>query len=440
MGFQEWANDIVEFVRNNQAWAAPVVFILAFTESLAFLSLIVPATFILVGVAGLISLSGIDFWPLLLAGWAGSSLGYSVSYWIGLFFKDSIHRIWPFTTHPYLLPRGRQFFERYGVLGVFLGHFFGPVRAVVPVVAGMFAMSQLKFQAANLSSSLIWAVAALSPAILGIELMLKTVAALAALVLVALFGAWLVQRRFIYFPSIERVTPATAGLAHVREVTLETPDGNRLVCWYGPATDPAKPTILYFHGNAGNLAARSGRVEMYTGQGYGFFMMAYRGYSGSTGSPSETANVADAGLAYEHLLALGLRPEEIVVYGESLGTGVAARLASERPVVGLILDSPFTSMIKVASHHYPYVPVGLILSDRYQTIQYIGEVKAPLLVLHGEQDDIIPVEMGRRVFEAANEPKTLEVFPEGGHIDHWQLGSYDKIFDWLRKLPGGSRS
>lgn len=439
MDFQDIGTQIVDFVKNNQSWAAPVVFALAFAESLAFLSLIVPATFILVGIAGLLSVSGISFWPVLIAGWLGSALGYSLSYWIGLIFKDSIHNCWPFTTHPYLLPRGRQFFDKYGLLGVFMGHFFGPVRAVVPLVAGMFAMSHLKFQVANLSSSAIWAVGVLSPAILGIELVIKLSLAFVALCLLALAGAKAIHRKLMYFPNAERIAPAAAELPRVREITLKTPDGQSLVCWYGAAVGD-KPTILYFHGNAGNLASRSGRVAAYLDEGYGFFIMAYRGYSGSTGQPSEQANVADAKLAYEHLRSTGIPPDKIIAYGESLGTGVAVQVAAEKLVAGLILDSPFTSMVDAAHEHYPYLPVAIIISDRYNTLQYIDKIGVPLLILHGEQDDVIPVDMGKRVFEAANEPKSLVTYPEGGHIDHWQYGSYDTVFAWLRSLTEPARS
>lgn len=438
MSFQEIGDAIIQFVQHNQAWAAPVVFALAFAESLAFLSLVVPATFVLLGIAGLLSVSGVSFWPIVIAGWLGSSLGYSLSYWIGLYFKDTIHNYWPFTTHPYLLPRGRQFFEKFGVLGVFLGHFFGPVRAVVPVVAGMFAMGQLKFQLANLSSSLIWAVAVLSPAILGVELMIKIVAVAALILVLALLGAWTMQRRLMYFPDASRPAPAASDLKSVREVELATGDGNTLVCWYAEAASN-QPTLLYFHGNAGNLASRSGRFAAYIAEGYGMFMMSYRGYNGSTGKPTESANIADAQRAYDYLRNEGVPADRIIIYGESLGTGVAVQVAASKPVAAVILDSPYTSMVEAATHHYPFIPVSLLLLDRYDTLHHIKRVRVPLLTLHGERDDVIPVEMGRRVFAEANEPKKLLTFPEGNHIDHWQHGSYDAIFQWLRSLPAKAK-
>ena len=135
----DFVNTVVAFVQANQAWAAPVAFALAFGESLAFVSLVVPSTVILVTIGGLLGASDIDVWPIVLAAGVGGALGYSVSYWIGLYFKDSINSYWPFRAYPKMMRRGEDFFEKYGVFGVFLGHFFGPIRAVIPVIAGMYS-------------------------------------------------------------------------------------------------------------------------------------------------------------------------------------------------------------------------------------------------------------------------------------------------------------
>jgi membrane protein DedA with SNARE-associated domain len=166
---QEYIDAVVAFVRANEEWAAPVAFIVAFAESFCFLSLIWPGTAILVGISALLAASGVGtqvLLPSILAAGLGGSLGYAASYWIGLYFKDSIHRIWPFSRRPDLIPTGQHFFERHGAFGVFLGHFFGPVRAVIPVVAGMFNMPQLPFQIANILSAFVWAIGVIEPAIL----------------------------------------------------------------------------------------------------------------------------------------------------------------------------------------------------------------------------------------------------------------------------------
>jgi membrane protein DedA with SNARE-associated domain len=169
MTMAEYAHDVLDFVRANQAWAVPIVLILAFGESLAFLSLVLPSTVILLGIGGLIGASGIEFWRLWLAAGIGGTLGYAISYWAGAYFKESIVRFWPFSRHPEMLPRGEAFFKKYGVFAVFLGHFFGPVRAVVPVVAGMYSMPQIPFQVANVISAFLWAVGVLGPSTLGVK-------------------------------------------------------------------------------------------------------------------------------------------------------------------------------------------------------------------------------------------------------------------------------
>lgn len=154
------AQSVIAFIEQNQNWIAPITFLLAFGESLAFVSLLLPSTVILVFIAGLIGGAGVGagtiFWVWMAAG-VGGALGYSISFWIGAWFKDDIDKIWPFKSRPEMLKRGREFFDKWGALGVFLGHFFGPVRAVIPVVAGSLAMKQIPFQIANISSAFLWA-------------------------------------------------------------------------------------------------------------------------------------------------------------------------------------------------------------------------------------------------------------------------------------------
>ena len=159
-------HDTLVFIRINQAWAVPIVFGLAFGESLAFISLLLPATAILFGLSAFLGASGISFWPCWVAAAAGATLGDAVSYWVGLHFKERIAHVWPLTRTPDLLPRGQRFFARWGVWGVFVGRFFGPLRAAVPLVAGTCAMPQLPFQLANVSSAMLWAAGILSPGLL----------------------------------------------------------------------------------------------------------------------------------------------------------------------------------------------------------------------------------------------------------------------------------
>lgn len=241
------------------------------------------------------------------------------------------------------------------------------------------------------------------------------------------------QRSFIYIRDELRTAPVDAGIAGVSERILETPDGERLIGWYGQG-EPGRPAILYFHGNAGTLELRSDRMRHYLGRGHPMLMMAYRGYSGSTGSPTEANLIADATLAYDTLVADGVRPHDIIVYGESLGAAVAIQLAAKKAVGAVILDSPFTSLVEMARLSYPWLPVGLLLKDRYMSIDYIEAVRAPLIILHGESDEVTPVAMARALFARANEPKELVTLPGAGHSNHVEFGSYGKIDAWIDRI------
>lgn len=249
-----------------------------------------------------------------------------------------------------------------------------------------------------------------------------------------LFGAWVLQRHLMYFPDTLRTPPKVFGLNNVEEVTFKTRDGAMIVSWWAKA-QPGKPTILYFHGNAGTLATRGERVRKYNDKGYGVFMMTYRGYGGSTGRPSERANVRDGKQAYDLLIKAGLSPSEIVIYGESLGSGVATQVAAAKDCAGVILDAPYTTMTDVAALHYPYLPARWLMTDRYLSKKYVGRINAPLLIVHGEDDQVIPVEMGRAMFAMAKDPKQIATFKGAGHADHHAFGSYDTIWQWLERLP-----
>lgn len=159
---------LIDFVREHQMWAIPLVFFLAFGESLAFISLLVPATVILLGIGALIGESGIVLWPIWLAAALGAFFGDWVSYWVGWHYKYRVAEMWPLSRHPDLLPRGQRFFERWGLPGVFLGRFFGPLRAVVPLVAGICNMPQRRFQFANFASAFVWATGILVPGAFGL--------------------------------------------------------------------------------------------------------------------------------------------------------------------------------------------------------------------------------------------------------------------------------
>jgi membrane protein DedA with SNARE-associated domain len=169
MTLQEISSATITLVRDHEAWAVPIVFILAFGESLAFISLLLPATVILFALGALIGESGIPFWPLWLAAAVGAAMGDWLSYWIGLRLKGEVANVWPLSRQPDLIPRGHAFFERWGVIGVFIGRFFGPLRASVPLVAGICAMPRIPFQIANWTSAFVWSTGILAPGAFGLD-------------------------------------------------------------------------------------------------------------------------------------------------------------------------------------------------------------------------------------------------------------------------------
>jgi uncharacterized protein len=264
-----------------------------------------------------------------------------------------------------------------------------------------------------------------------IKLATFALCAYAAIVLAAYLG----QRLLMYFPDRAYTLPAQVGLLDVEERVLKTPDGARVIAWYGKAK-PGQPTLLYFHGNGGSLAVRAERIRRFMAEGWGVYMMTYRSYGGSTGRPSETANVADARLAYGALVLEGVEPTSIILYGESLGSGVAVRIATERPAAGIILDAPYTSIVEVAAQAYPFLPVRYVLKDRYESDKYIRQVQMPLLILHGERDPVIPVAMGRELLRLANEPKRLVTFPFAGHSNIYVDGNpaLEAVRTWIAEL------
>jgi uncharacterized protein len=261
-------------------------------------------------------------------------------------------------------------------------------------------------------------------------LLAKAAIGLAFAYALIVLAAWLGQRRLMYAPDTTRHPPAALGLTEIAEQELETPDGERLVLWRYPGL-PGRPTILYFHGNAGSLADRANRMGRYSRLGYGLAALSYRGYGGSTGAPSEAANVRDARLLYRTVISQGVQPRDIVLYGESLGSGVAVQLASAEPVGAVVLDAPYTSIVDVAVKAYPYLPVRPLLLDRYESERLVGQINAPLLILHGSLDRVIPVGMGTALHAMAREPKKLILFPRGGHSDLDDHGAVDEVNQWL---------
>lgn len=246
---------------------------------------------------------------------------------------------------------------------------------------------------------------------------------------------FLLQRDLMYFPTRKAPAPAAAGFAGVTEVALRAADGTPLVMWYSPAP-PGAPTVLYFHGNAGEIADRPKRWAFLRAQGFGVAFLSYRGYGGSGGTISEGGLHMDADAAYDWLLAQGVPPGRLAVVGESLGSGVAVRLAAERPVGALLLEAPYSSAADIAARRYPFLPVGLLMLDQFPSSERIGRVTAPILIQHGERDLVIPFAFGRALHDAAPEPKTFIARPGRGHELVSEPETWQAEADFIRAVMG----
>jgi fermentation-respiration switch protein FrsA (DUF1100 family) len=224
------------------------------------------------------------------------------------------------------------------------------------------------------------------------------------------------QRSLQYFPERIRTAPAAAGLPQAEEVVLQTADGERVIAWHVPPREPDKPIVLYFHGNGASLRWRVDRFRDLIGDGSGLLALSYRGYGGSTGSPTEAGLMNDASAAYD-FAAARYPAHKLVLWGESLGSGVAVPLAATKPIGCMILQSPFTSAADVGAARYWFVPVRLLMKDQFRSDRYIAKVTAPVLVLHGDRDDVVPIALGEQLYAMINAPKRFVRFSGGGHND-----------------------
>lgn len=237
------------------------------------------------------------------------------------------------------------------------------------------------------------------------------------------------QRNMMYFPDTAR----PAAVAGVATINVATKDGLDLQSWFLPPPDKNKPVILLFHGNAGNYSHRLWKAALFHQKGYGVLLAEYRGYGGNPGTISEQGFYDDARAYMDYLNKHGYK---IVLYGESIGTGVATRMAVEYETLGLILESPYTSIDAVAQSIYRVVPVKLLLRDRFPSIDIIEKVKVPKLFLHGALDRTIAVRFGHKLFEAAPEPKTFVLLKSAGHNDLYDHGAAEQVIRFLDEVSG----
>jgi uncharacterized protein len=265
---------------------------------------------------------------------------------------------------------------------------------------------------------------------------LKWLAVVVGVVYCAGVALLYVRQRAMLFPipPVGRTAPAAAGLPQAEEHVLTTADGEKVIVWHVPAK-PNRPVVLFFHGNGDFLAGRVSRFKGITADGTGLVSLSFRGYAGSTGSPSEQGLLQDAAAAYAFTTAR-YAADRIVVWGFSLGTGVAVAVTSEHPTGKLILEAPYTSTVDVAGSLLPIVPVTLLMRDQFHSDRRIAQVKVPLLIMHGGNDPAIPIRFGERLFGMANEPKQFVRFPGGGHENLDDFGALETARQFIGGLKG----
>lgn len=250
----------------------------------------------------------------------------------------------------------------------------------------------------------------------------------------AVTALWALQRDLMYLPDDAPLVPPShyAMLDGVEEANVTTADGLELAAWY-VAAPPGRPTVLMFHGNGGSLVYERYRLKHFMDAGLGAMLLAYRGYSGNEGTPTEEGLYEDARAALVWLERRGIDGKSVVLYGISLGTGVATKMAAERELGAVVLEAPYTSTVDVAALRFPVVPVAWLLEDRFESLTRIEAVTEPLLVMHGDSDFVIPQRFGRQLYEAANAPKE-GFWPTGvGHNDLFDNGGFDVALDFIRR-------
>ncbi len=254
-----------------------------------------------------------------------------------------------------------------------------------------------------------------------------------AVYLVITLSLYFFQRNLLYEPS-ENNYSGDRLTVPIEKVKIKTQDNIELLSWYHKKNVSDYKTILFLHGNAGSLEDRIYKLNFLGNLDVNFLIIAWRGYSGSSGKPSEFGLYQDAKSALNWLNSKGITDDKIVLYGESLGTSVAIEVGQNRDFAGIILEAPFTSMIDIGKKHYPFFPVKLLLKDKYVSKNKIKNIKSPVLVMHGKEDKIVPFYMGKKIYDLANQPK-FKYFPDDDdHMMNFDKNLINEIHLFLKNL------
>jgi len=244
-----------------------------------------------------------------------------------------------------------------------------------------------------------------------------------------LVSTYIFQRNLLYHPS-ENNYFGDKIVVSIEKVKIKTKDNIELLSWYHNKNLNNYKTILFLHGNAGSLENRIHKINHFKDVKVNFLIVAWRGFSGNKGKPTEEGLYEDARSAIRWLKSKGVKENNIIIYGESLGTGVATEIAQNKNFAGIILESPFTSMVDAGKNKYPYLPVRLLLKDKYESNKKLKNINIPILIMHGKVDNIVPFNMGKKMYELANNPKYYYFSEYDDHMMEYN----EKLLNTLKKF------
>ena len=244
-----------------------------------------------------------------------------------------------------------------------------------------------------------------------------------------LFSTYIFQRNLLYHPGENNYFGDPLEVT-IEKVKIKTHDKIELLAWYHKKNLKGIKTLLFLHGNAGSLENRIHKINHFKDMNINFLIIAWRGFSGNKGKPTEKGLYEDARSAVRWLESKGIKENDIIIYGESLGTGVACEIAQNKNFAGIILESPFTSMIDAGKDKYPYLPVRFLLKDKYESDKKIRNINSPILIMHGKVDNIVPFHMGKKMYELAKKPK----FSYFSEYDDHMMEYNEKLLNELKKF------
>ena len=262
---------------------------------------------------------------------------------------------------------------------------------------------------------------------------LETIVGILIIYVSVIILVFIFQRNLMYHPNENNYFGDKLNVS-VEKVKIKTTDNLNLLGWFHKKNLKKFKTIIYFHGNAGTLENRIHKLNHFKDMDVNFLIIAWRGFSGNKGKPNEEDLYRDGLSAVNWVIDQEVQEEDIILYGESLGTGIATEIAQQKNYAGVILETPFTSMVAAAKNFYPYLPVSLLLKDRYENDKKIKNINIPLLVMHGEKDEIVPFKMGKKIYDLANEPKYYYFTKHDNHMMEYDDQLLNVLKDFIKGL------